>query len=1147
MEVVPFDLKKLPFAKRNFIEANAGTGKTYHLIKIYAYYINDHAPSLSPADILTLSFTNNAVEEIKIRIRKEIKSNLSKKINFSKNEIYTFHGFCHKLLSDYNLETLEAFNKTIDDALEDEIFKEAFSKFYRKFFLKEDELFLNHLTKGKHLKKLFIFLKEVFKRLDLVFYPLVTKKKNYQDLKSSYESQRDDLKKIINADYQGLEWELLSLKLKNKNKHRNIAEKFKYLKDYFNHRFSFSLAPCYKGKEDENNYLLTFFSLARIEQYLSEEANPLSEKLISFLKKLAIYQKTLELLLSDLANNFFYYCQLGIGEIETSSQEIKDAKKILTYNDLIKKMNLLLNNQDFLKIVSQKYQVLLVDEFQDTDSVQFKLINSLLQHNAKIKAYFIGDPKQAIYGYRNANLNTYLQARNKAGKVYTLTENHRSQKKLIQAINYLYENQENPFLEANIAYHPSTLSEASNEGLQPPLVIKDIKKNNHKTPELKNKIIENLAQEINQLPEEERGQSCILVRKNKDVKMIAEALSKWGLKISLFSDDELNKSSLAREVLLLLNGFLHHGSEEQVRAALTTSFFNYSLNELKDLTLNDFNNVAKVFSEYFFIWQKQGVYLALFSFIKNPNKNEFLKNVLLKKKDEDEFFRLLDLMDYLQGLEKEAGSSPEVLLENYKNKFILSEENHPLRKDVASHFDQPAVKIMTVHKSKGLEFDNVFLPFASIDSWNFTKNSIIFFERDEGLDSGGNYYLDLGSDEKEINKHKSQEELRKEEMRIFYVALTRAKKKLFLYYDAANSKNQANALIDLKKIKDNPDFKVETFWLDEKVASPVENKLVSKTTRSLTLNRLTSPLTSEGYLTSYSSISSDINDLDFNDVHFFHPHFTKKKTSSTIENSSSVNSPISTLQSLPLGSNTGKCLHKILEQWDGGKDEKFNFLLIKEQLKNFQMNEELNPVISKFLKGLNSIQLKTNQATLEINFRKLDQTNQWMKEMEFYLPVKKTRKEMIEHFLALLHKNNYLLDKYVHQTTIINPSINELTIEKGFLKGFVDLIFKSNGKYYLIDWKTNFLGPRKEDYGAQSIKNYLLEKNYFLQGFIYTLALDAYLMKRLKDGYSYEESFGGVFYIFLRGFEPAKKEENGYYFFKFDHELIRYFRTNFIE
>jgi exodeoxyribonuclease V beta subunit len=108
---------------------------------------------------------------------------------------------------------------------------------------------------------------------------------------------------------------------------------------------------------------------------------------------------------------------------------------------------------------------------------------------------------------------------------------------------------------------------------------------------------------------------------------------------------------------------------------------------------------------------------------------------------------------------------------------------------------------------------------------------------------------------------------------------------------------------------------------------------------------------------------------------------------------------------------------------------------------------------------------------------------------------------------------------------------------RGMVTGIVDLVFEQDGRWYLADYKSNFLGPRLADYRAGRLREAVLERRYDLQYLLYTLALHRYLGQRLP-GYSYAAHFGGVYYLFLRGLRPEASPAHGVYFHRPDPDVI---------
>ena len=163
-----------------------------------------------------------------------------------------------------------------------------------------------------------------------------------------------------------------------------------------------------------------------------------------------------------------------------------------------------------------------------------------------------------------------------------------------------------------------------------------------------------------------------------------------------------------------------------------------------------------------------------------------------------------------------------------------------------------------------------------------------------------------------------------------------------------------------------------------------------------------------------------------------------------------------------------------------------------------------------------------------------------MHELEFYFPLKSISPKSVKRLMA----------KYLHSKFPENfpERIEQLDFSpvKGFMKGFMDMVFRLKEKFYLVDWKSNFLGNRVEDYDRESLKAAMESEFYFLQYHIYTLALDQYLSLRLPD-YEYEKHFGGVFYLFLRGIDPDKSMDFGVYRDKPSGGLINALHNHLID
>jgi exodeoxyribonuclease V beta subunit len=141
---------------------------------------------------------------------------------------------------------------------------------------------------------------------------------------------------------------------------------------------------------------------------------------------------------------------------------------------------------------------------------------------------------------------------------------------------------------------------------------------------------------------------------------------------------------------------------------------------------------------------------------------------------------------------------------------------------------------------------------------------------------------------------------------------------------------------------------------------------------------------------------------------------------------------------------------------------------------------------------------------------------QRLSELEFYFCLDRISKQSIGELLTRHGVNERVVKRLEFQEI------------EGFLKGFIDLVFEYDGQYYLVDWKSNFLGRRVEDYRSNVLTNVMIEESYILQYLLYTVALHQYLTVRMPE-YQYEKDFGGVFYLFLRGMNPEYGPGYGVY------------------
>jgi exodeoxyribonuclease V beta subunit len=247
--------------------------------------------------------------------------------------------------------------------------------------------------------------------------------------------------------------------------------------------------------------------------------------------------------------------------------------------------------------------------------------------------------------------------------------------------------------------------------------------------------------------------------------------------------------------------------------------------------------------------------------------------------------------------------------------------------------------------------------------------------------------------------------------------------------------------------------------------------------------------------------------------------------------------------SFPRGTTAGSLLHEILERvrfdkMDAGEIKS----VISEKLHKYNYDEKWEPAISRMVVEIARLNLAPGKSFYFGNMDNFSLARipreKYLKEMEFYFPLKFLSMRKIIKVLEMFKVSNR-----GWQNSDLYGSLNFSDL-RGFLKGFIDMVFEYENRFYLLDWKSNYLGENYADYSPDLLKTYMSKSSYVLQYLIYVVALDEYLKTRIKN-YSYENNFGGVYYVFLRGISSNAAENNGVYFDRPDLALVRKLKETF--
>jgi exodeoxyribonuclease V beta subunit len=1194
--VKQFDLINAPLYGANLIEAGAGTGKTYTIESLFIRLIIEK--KLTVGQILVVTFTKAATEELKDRIRNKlvkakeafvkaessdslIGSLLEKYdnhllaqelinnalINFNEASIFTIHGFCARILSDNSFETGSLFDTELvtDQA---DLVQEIAEDFWRIYFYNTEPEFIKYSV--KKLKGPDYFSKLLSRQVSSCknIIPLI-ERPEFEDLISDYRNIIQKARNIWSVSKDEISALLHNPSLNGKiygsvlpddsgcsARDRKVLSIHSLMDEFLDERYSgfplFDKFECFaaekikrsvKAKQKAPEHL--FFDICNELKEKSEELEESFDRYILYLKK-----EFLRFATSELAKR-------------------KKSRNIQYYDDLLTRVRDALvdgsGNQELAVRIRLKYKAALIDEFQDTDPVQYEIFSNLFDSGESV-LFIIGDPKQAIYSFRGADIFSYIKAAEKAGSKNTLTENWRSDPGLINAVNAIFSFVKKPFVFDEIAFINGISGPIENRIERSlkyaPLTLWHLfsgrytEENKSINKDVAEKVIsESVASEILRLIRSDNGTEgevragdiAILVRTNDQAQKVKISLSQRRIPSVIYSTDNVFHSREAMELERFLVAVSDPSGMANIRSALTTDLFGVSGEELDIAVDNPFawDEHLAVFAECNYLWSRHGFINMFRHFMKQKRVRERLVSFY---DGERRITNLLHLSEILHkiSVEKKTGMTGLVRW--------LSEQREASREKLEEHLlrlesDAAAVKIVTIHKSKGLEFPVVFCPF----SWGGSGaggEEIVFHD-----DSGERkLILDLDRSEKSLTA--ARKELLSENIRLLYVAITRAKKRCYLVWGRINKaetsamayllhytrgnghgadedvvtalnnyftgKNDSELLDDLDGLKKRAGGTIDVSVLPP----PVDGRydFYGEDTGQLFCRNFTGKIDDDFKVSSYSSLivgspaSYDIRDVDAGTRIAFEESTGPKQQSGMPD-----------IFSFPRGSRAGIFFHDLFEQIDYSSSEAAaREGLAADKLREYGFGAFWKGPVCNMINKVLDAPLYTDKMIIRLSeVDKADRVN----EMEFYFPLKMIApaviKKVFKGYGQIMAGGE---DPVWSDNLVFSPS-------KGFMKGYIDMVFTHNGLYFLVDWKSNYLGSVIENYGKTSLNEAMARESYILQYHLYALALHQYLKLKNRD-YNYRDYFGGVFYVFIRGVDDSKSPGSGIYYDLPDISLI---------
>lgn len=1157
----PLNTLRFPLHGERLIEASAGTGKTYTIAGLYLRLLLGHGPlieegedagqpsaherPLSVTEILVVTFTEAATAELRGRIRDRIhearlafmrgqstdallaqllaevadhdlaaRRLLAAERQMDEAAVFTIHGFCQRMLKQNAFESGALFETEFltDDS---QLRLQAVSDYWRAEFYPVDK------TLASAVRALWpspaALLREMNGWLD----------------NSELEMRPPAGDETLAARHQAAMARIEAVK------HEWLAQVDEIRRQTDGH------ISRYTGKNYEG-------WLAKIADWAQDEASgyAIPKELERFgqtvleanLKKggelptLPLFGE-IDALLASRPGIRDLILQRAAVVVRSRMQASKRQAHQLSFDDLLKDLDGALGSglgERLCERIRATYRVAMIDEFQDTDPQQYRIFHRLYGGHQDTALLMIGDPKQAIYGFRGADIFTYIQARRNVSAHYTLGRNWRSSGALVAAVNGLFERAKDPFIyEADIPFLPVEAQGKSKalrlDGETAP-VLHCWQLSGQPTfnrGDYQSKMARATAAEIHRLLTLARegkaligsepvkaGDIAVLVRTGAEGKLVQQELARLAIaSVYLSNRESVLEQVEAREILLILHACQNPSEERSLRAALATGLFDLDAKALDELASDEraWESAVQEFMEYRKVWHKRGVLAMLRALLHRRN---LASSLLASPYGERRLTNFLHLGELLQQVSSELDG--EYALLRWLGEAVNRQSGQDAEQILRLESERKLVQIVTIHKSKGLEYPLVFLPFICSHR---SADTPLYHEADE---AGNRTILDLSGAEESLVE--ADKERLAEDLRLLYVALTRGVYATWLGLAPVRSGNGKSEKTDLHQTaigyllqkgeegdaatlatalselaQDLPGVAVGEPSLTRPAPLPAEEEQLGEPQ----VRRFGGTLERDWWISSYSGLAAQGHGHSKGVL--ANPGFDDEVVTeaAALAAEEPVQAPQPSIFTFPKGARPGTLLHSLFETIDfqsaAGEPLAQHIATLLAQ---DGFDESWASVLQQQVEAVLDTPLETGFGE-PVRLRDLAPERKQV-ELEFFLPMGRVTAPALT---ALCQQHDPLSRG--------NKPLSFATVQ-GMLKGFIDLVFEWQGRWYLLDYKSNHLGMRPADYSRPALEQAMVEHRYDLQYQLYSLALHRLLALRLP-GYDFDQHFGGVFYLFLRG------------------------------
>ncbi len=1143
-----FNPLTVPLRGTHLVEAGAGTGKTHGLTALVLRLLVEGA--VVPEQLALVTFTDAATRELRARARTRLALLAERlagraprsddaqvealverhanddaarrrvevaRMSWDDATVATIHGFCRRLLGDFSLETGASFTD-VEPSDGSQVMQRAIEDFWRR-----------HVVSAEPAQAEWVlsWCETPGQLLELLKDPLrvpatsVIPDCGPADLEA-IERELDGLAAAGTRLQRSGAIPALLAEL-DAHPHLSQAKASPYLRATLATTAA-ALAECFAGHGPRGFRDVTVAHVRTLSRAAIVEGTFPKKRDLGWLPEPAAVLDWADAVCAGFARHArvrrVAFLRGALDEVRGRLDQHRRDRRIVTFDDLVRDTAQLLAGSGGIRArdaIRARLKVAVVDEFQDTDAEQYAIFRALFHGRSDGALFLVGDPKQAIYRFRGGDVFAYAQAADDAGaNGWSLTANWRSDERLIDAVNGLFDDSRRmpapAFVHEFIRFERARFGAPRRRAPALPPIAQPLTVWTFDTPEPLTKGAANdrvdfaIAAEIARLRREFPGarlRIAVLARTWRELASCAAELSRWRIASTQSSARSVFDGSEADALRVVLESLADLRDVRKARAALTGELIGFD-----EATLRGFADGAQE-------WDLALALLVRFAAIAGEDGPAALVRALAQHAgprwlaQADGSRRLSTLVQLGEVLQCECGAGAGIAAQVVALERRASGPASPdaeLRPEVGTD----AVELLTVHKSKGLEWDVVFAPYLWSGRDEARDNSAIRairpvrFHRERG-----GLLVDIGSEERDAHRERALQEAYAESMRLAYVALTRARCRAYTAWFSANTAEDspfawllhqkdgagtrgmnrppssqavhdrlgewrdaardAIAIVDLPEVGDR-----------DPLADATSPTLVARAFRGHIDRRFA--------MLSYSALFGEGGEEQ--------PDHDQRAPALAAPEPGPV-------PDTPRGPRFGECVHQVLEKYDFAEPESQDNLariaaIVREE---FRFDEDVEQYVIE-LAGSVARAAPLGGATLAGMSRRYP-------ELEFFFPLEDVDLAAVRS--ALAREPRY--ERSAADFARLRPRWH------GLMHGYIDLVFADGDAHGLLDYKTNYLGGRVEDYEGESLARAVRAADYDLQYLIYSVALVRHLRRRHGARFDYDRHFGGVSYLFLRGLE----------------------------